>query len=167
MTMGFELPDAVKQNLMDVVQTMFGCNYLSRDEPDKIPGVRKEKTGIVYGPLRDFPLAPDLILLWLTPRQAMLYSEAVGTCRWTQATPTAVFGRPACAALPVALQQSECALSLGCTGMRTFTEISEDRLLAVIPGDKAQEFLTALESTVASNETMRSFYEEHKRQFAV
>ena len=32
--------------------------------------------GIVYGPLGELPIEPDLILLWLTPRQAMFYSEA-------------------------------------------------------------------------------------------
>ena len=107
----------------------------------------------------------DLILLWLTPDQAMLYSEAAGTCRWTEALPTAVFGRPACAALPIALEKSQATLSLGCMGMRTFTEISTNRLLGVIPGKRLQQFSDALETTKKSNDEMQIFYEGHKAHF--
>lgn len=56
-------------------------------------------------------------------------------------------------------------LSLGCMGMRTFTEISEDRLLAVLPGDRAKEFSDALEQTLTANSAMQDFYEERKTQF--
>ncbi len=51
-------------------------------------------------------------------------------------------------------------------GMRTFTEISQDRLLAVIPGKKIGEFVDSLQPTLAANENMRTFYENHKGKFA-
>lgn len=165
MTMGFDMPDSVQQQLGGFVEKMTGCGYIAAEEPGSIPSVKKSKTGIVYGPLRDFPIAPDLVLMWMTPRQAMLYGEAVGMCRWTESNHKAIFGRPACAALPVAFEQSHAALSLGCMGMRTFTEISEDRLLMVLPGEKVQEFVAALESTLMANQTMQAFYEGHKARF--
>ncbi len=113
MTMGFEMPSAVKDQLMDVVGTMTSCGYIALEEVQKIPTVKGQKAGIVYGPLKAFPIHADVILVWLTPRQAMLFSESVGKCRWTEAAPAAVFGRPACAALAVAFEQSQPALSLG------------------------------------------------------
>jgi uncharacterized protein (DUF169 family) len=164
MTMGFDIPDDVQQDLMGLVEKMCNCNYISIEETEKIPTLQKKKEGIVYGPLKDFPIEPDLILIWLTPRQAMLYNETVGNIRWT-APPVTAFGRPACAALPVAFENSESTLSLGCMGMRTFTEISGDRLLAVLPGNKAQNFLDAFESTIKANQMMQAFYEERKAQF--
>jgi uncharacterized protein (DUF169 family) len=63
----------------------------------------------------------------------MLCNEAMGKVRWTESTDTRLTGRPACAALPVALASSEATFSLGCMGMRTFTGIGEDRMLAVLP----------------------------------
>jgi uncharacterized protein (DUF169 family) len=165
MTLGFTMPDSVQQQLAGVVEKMTGCGYIAAEEPERIPFVRRSKTGIVYGPLRDFPIDPDLVLMWLTPAQTMLYGEAVGMCHWTETAPKTLFGRPSCAALPMALEQSQSALSLGCMGMRTFTEISEDRLLAVLPGDKVQAFVNALDSTLMANQTMRTFYEEHKAAF--
>ena len=167
MTMGFEMPKEVQQQLMEVVEKMCGAGYISPEETGKIPSVKRKKSGIVYGPLASFPLEPDLVLMWLTPRQAMIYSEAAGTCRWTEAMPATAFGRPSCAALPVALEKSQSTLSLGCLGMRIFTDVGENHLLAAVPGSKLEEFSEALESTTRANQAMGAFYQEHKAKFAV
>jgi uncharacterized protein (DUF169 family) len=160
------MPAAVKDQLMEVVGTMTSCGYIALEEADKIPVVKGQKAGIVYGPLKAFPIHADLIIVWLTPRRAMLFLESVGKCRWTEASPAAVFGRPACVALSVAFEQSRPTLSLGCMGMRTFTEVSQDRLLAVIPGKKIVEFVRSLRPTLDANENMRTVYEIHKGKFA-
>src|SRR4029077_2486908 len=164
LTMGFELPASVQQQLGGFLEKMCTCGYVQAEEAPMIPSVSKSKQGIAYGPLERFPLAPDLILMWLTPRQAMIYGEAVGSCRWTEAA-TPVFGRPACAVLPVAFEKSQPATSFGCMGMRTFTEISDDRRLAAIPGGAAEEFVQSLNAVMVANETMREFYEGHKASF--
>jgi uncharacterized protein (DUF169 family) len=165
MVMGFDLPKGTQQQLMGLVEMMVGCGYIGADEPARIPPIKGQRAGILYGPLRDFPVPADVILLWLTPQQAMLYSEAAGACAWTESAPTGVLGRPACAVIPTARDRVEPSLSLGCTGLRTFTEISQDQLLAAVPGSKLEEFMNALDRTVAANETMQSFYEQHKAQF--
>src|SRR5579864_7978833 len=153
MTMGFDMPQAVQEQLMGMVQMMVGCGYISADEPEKIPGIQKNKVGIVYGPLREFPIAADLVLLWLTPPQGMIFSETVRACSWMNAAPAAVLGRPACAALPVAFNYGHATLSFGCAGMRTFTGIHEDLLLGVLPGDKLEDFLDSLGTVVEANKT--------------
>lgn len=166
MTMGFDMPKEVQQNLMEVVKMMCGAGYISPEEAARIPSVKKKKSGIVYGPLRAFTTEPDLVIMWLTPGQAMIYNEAAGTCRWTESLPTPAFGRPSCAALPVALDKSQSTLSLGCLGMRVFTDVSQDQLLAVLPGSRIEEFSRALESVVAANQTMGEFYQGHKAKYA-
>ncbi|MGH2589110.1 MAG: DUF169 domain-containing protein, partial [Dehalococcoidia bacterium] len=154
MTMGFEMPETTQQRLMGLVTMMCENGYIAADEPEKIPTSGKQAAGIVYGPLAELPVEPDLVLMWLTPRQAMLYSEAVGTARWTTPAPATVWGRPACAALPGALTSNRSTLSFGCTGMRTFTDVREDRLLAVLPGKQAREFAGSLSAVLESNEKM-------------
>ena len=57
-------------------------------------------------------------------------------------------------------------LSLGCMGMRTFTQIAEDRLLGVLPGDQVEAFLGRLQTTIQANAAMASFYQGHKAKFA-
>jgi uncharacterized protein (DUF169 family) len=166
MVMGFQLPEPVQGQLMGLVQMMGGCGYLAPEEAAKIPVVAKQSSGIVYGPLHDFPTAPDLILMWLTPRQAMLCAEAGGACRWTEEAATSVFGRPGCSALPLALGQHRPATSFGCTGMRTFTEIEDDRFLLALPGAGAEEFARLLETSFTANQAMQDFYSQHKASLA-
>src|SRR5258708_22777535 len=112
---------------------MRGGQYLSMDEAAKIPSVGRQSAGIVYGPLHEFPLEPDVVLLWVNVAQAMLYSEAAGRAAWT-ATPMEVSGRPGCAAIPLAMRDNRPGLSLGCARMRTFTEPGAAEPLAAGPG---------------------------------
>ena len=164
MVMGFELPESVQRDLGAAVEMMCDVSYLGADEPAHLPTVKREKAGIVYGPLSDFPIEPDVVILWVTSRQAMLVNEAAGSSRWVEAAPRTVFGRPACAAIPSALDAERPVLSLGCTGMRTFTEILPDRLLTVVPGATINEFERRLVNAVEANRRMLSYYEEQKAQ---
>lgn len=166
MTMGFPLPESVSMDLQETVTLMTSQGYLSEGEPAHIPVVRQAAAGIVYGPLSAFPVEPDLVLLWLSPTQAMLVAEAVGAVQWTSPAPTQVYGRPACTALPVALNSGAPAISFGCQGMRTFTAISGDRMLAVLPGADLSRFVEAVTATVRVNRAMRSVYDERNVPFA-
>ena len=161
MVMGFELPPAVNEQLGGLVQSMCDAKYLTMEEAAKIPAMTRHSAGIVYGPLSEFPLDPDLVVLWVNVAQAMLYSEAAGRAAWT-AAPMDVSGRPGCAALPLALRNGQPGMSLGCAGMRTFTEIGDDLNLAALPGSALAGFVNSLAGTVESNAAMRSFYSAHK-----
>jgi uncharacterized protein (DUF169 family) len=167
MTQGFDLPESVQQELGGAVQLMGGSGYVGGDEPPHIPVVDRKPSGIVYGPLADFPLAPDLVLMWLTPAQGMLFGETLGQVRWSDGSPMAVYGRPTCAALPVALKSGRPAISMGCLGMRTYTEIGADRFLAVVPGEALDEFGSSLLQVAAANRAMGDYYDAQKAKYPV
>jgi len=166
MVMGFDLSEPAQANLTAAVEMMCEVAYIGADEPANIPTVKRDKTGIVYGPLSEFPLEPDIAIVWVAPQQAMLVSEASGNSSWMEAASRTVFGRPACASLPSALDAGQPVLSLGCAGMRTFTEILPDRLLGVVPGSKLEDFERSLAATVESNRQMQSYYDEQNAQLA-
>jgi uncharacterized protein (DUF169 family) len=157
--MGFELSEALMAELQGLIGQMTACGYVHESEPAHIPTDRRRAKGILYGPLADFPDAPDAVLMWLAPDQAMIWSEAVGGATWGGAHPSTVFGRPACAAIPKAMDAGGPTLSLGCMGMRTFTKIPADRILAVGPGPRLAEFVEAIARTATVNGSMRTFYE--------
>ena len=121
MVLGFEMPKEVQDQLGGLVKKMCECSYLSEDEPANIPTITEKKAGVVYGPLKDFPVPPQLILMWLKPSQAMIYNEVLGCCKWSESMDSMALGRPACAVIPTTLNKSPFGMSLGCTGMRTFT----------------------------------------------
>jgi uncharacterized protein (DUF169 family) len=167
MTMGFPLTEAQMGEIGGLVEQMCGCGYITGDEPAHLPAVRSDKNGIVYGPLAEFPITADVVLLWLTPRQAMIFQEASEAARWSSAGPSGrILGRPGCAALPVSLDSTKPILSFGCAGMRTFTEISDELVLGAISGGELTRFISGLVTTVQANQVMQSYYDGRKRQVA-
>lgn len=165
MVMGFELPGEVQQRLGELVGGMCDKQYLSAGEPARIPVVKTPHAGIVYGPLAASSGVPDVVLLWVTPRQAMLCNEAMGTADWTAGFPVTT-GRPACAALPMAMAEGAPGMSFGCAGMRTFTEIGDDRMLVAIPGTALADFTAALDRIVTANSQMTDFYLGQRERIA-
>ena len=156
--LGMPLDDDARQRLGQTVAQMAGSGYLDADEPAHLPTRTGGEGGVLYGPLATLPVAPDLVLTWLTPRGAMLLAEAAEAVRWTGRAGLTLTGRPACAALPLAESSGSVAASLGCTGMRHFTGITDDLLLAVLPGPQLGACVAALSATAESNEQMAAFY---------
>lgn len=162
MVMGFDMPDDVTAELSGLVGVMVEGGYLRADEPSHIPTLPRKSAGVVYGPLQNFPIEPDAIVLWLTPRQAMVLSEAGGASRWTGSTPAAALGRPACAAIPTAIARGSVAASFGCVGMRTYTEVADDHMLAVVPAGAVEQLGATLNDIAAANRAMGEFHEARK-----
>ncbi|QFZ20170.1 DUF169 domain-containing protein [Saccharothrix syringae] len=156
MVMGFPV-DEVGDRLGEVVTAMAACGYLSPEEAAAIPSVGRASSGIVYGPLADAGDTPDVVLLWVNAKQAMLLTEADGTAAWT-APPATVSGRPGCTALPLALQGGRPATSLGCIGMRTFTGIPDHLMLVAVPGAALRGFTDDVERLAAANDSMLALY---------
>lgn len=167
LTMGFSMPPTLTETLMGLVGNMGEIGYLDPEEAGNIPSVPGEKTGIVYGPLSGFPLDPDMVLLWVSGTGAMLLDEATGASRWTpERTGTASFGRPSCAAVAVSASRGTPTFSVGCSGMRTFTEIDDDLELAVLPRPVLAGLRERLEATVRANAQMAEYYQSQKARFA-
>lgn len=163
MVMGFELPPEVEDELGGLVRTMCDQGYLSPEEAARIPSVDRTSSGIVYGPLEALPVEPDVVLLWVAPDRAMLVNESAAGGSWAS-SPARVGSRPACAALPLAMSEGRPALSFGCIGMRTFTGIGPDRMLAAVPGEGVAAFVASLERVTAANRTMQDFYEQRREE---
>ncbi len=165
-TMGFSIPEQQRTHLAEVIARMAGIGYIEPDEARNIPSVSCDKSGIIYGPLRTFPQEPDAVLVWVLSGSAMLLAEATGACRWTpEQQGIAVFGRPSCAAIPVAVQREVVTFSLGCTGMRTFTGIDGDLHLAVLPYPSLADLPQRLEAVARTNTEMALYYAAEKDRF--
>ncbi len=141
--MGFPLPDDTMGRLMEDVGMMCGTSYVREEEVEKVPKHDQASAGIVYGPLNRLPVDPDLALVWATPRQAMVVAESSGLMNWA-AGHGDVYGRPGCAAVPVALAEGRTAQSFGCVGMRINAAVEDDLMLMAIPGGQLDSLVAEL-----------------------
>ncbi|MFI5266806.1 MAG: DUF169 domain-containing protein [Chloroflexota bacterium] len=161
-TMGLPMPEEKGPELMALIGQMGENEYFDAAEVPHIPTDSSPKSGVVYGPLAEFEDAPDAVLVWVTPYQSMLLQEATGAARWSEQSGIPTFGRPSCAAIPAALQRGSATQSLGCMGMRVFTEIAQDRMLGVLPRQQLAGLPAGLERVAQSNQKMTQHYRGQK-----
>ena len=75
---------------------------------------------------------------------------------------TACLAAPPAACCQRPPRETQTSVSLGCIGMRTFTDIPDAYVLAAVPGAALATLADGLDSTLAVNGTMEAQYQEMK-----
>lgn len=142
--------------LAEALKTMSELDYVRADEVTAIPVIQHENQYVMYGPLAEFPAEPEVVLLFANARQGLILSEALA--RVDQSAAPAM-GRPACAAVPQALNGGSAAMSLGCCGARAYLDILTDSVnLWVLPGAKLERYCAEIASFARSNQILATFH---------
>ncbi len=143
---------------------MSGLDYVRADEVAAIPVVEREVKHIVYGPLAEFPSAPEVVLLFAHAQQGLIVSEAVS--RVDKGIPPAM-GRPACAVVPQVINQGRAAMSLGCCGARAYLDILADSVaMWAFPGNKLEQYCAEIVKLARANQTLATFHTRRKEDVA-
>ena len=160
-TMQFaQAPASQPDELRTALEAMMGLDYVREEEVAAIPVLQREVGHALYGPLADFPTDPDVALLFANARQGLVLSEALA--RIDGGVPPAM-GRPACAALPQALDLGVAAMSLGCCGARAYLDaLSDDTALWALPGSRLDEYCEAIATFAGANRTLAMFHERRR-----
>jgi uncharacterized protein (DUF169 family) len=136
------------------LQMMFELGYLKPEEVLQIPRLANAPAAVVYSPLGDAPVTPDVVLFACKPRAAMLLNEAANRAGVASGAPA--LGRPTCMALPASLQHGA-ILSLGCIGNRTYTGLGEDQVYFVLRGKDLAAVGEALDVVVGANTALGEY----------
>ena len=163
MTMGFKIPEDRQEEAGTIVDTMCQLEYITPEEANAIPSVPGDHKGIVYGPLAQMPVDPDVAVFFCNPSQAMLLAEASGGVSWTGEGITA-FGRPTCAAVPMALRSMNASMSVGCIGFRVYTDIPDEELLLAVPRNQIQNLVDRLDTMVSANSALEEFHNKRRSE---
>jgi uncharacterized protein (DUF169 family) len=150
------LSPAEQAELMGLVQTMVGLQYLKMEEVPQIPTRKSPLNVAVYAPLENTPLAPDVVLVRGGAKQLMLLAEAAQAAGVSGAGPT--MGRPTCAVIPEAINADRTSASFGCIGNRVYTGASDDEAYFAIPGSQLAAIEDKLATIVRANEALEQFH---------
>jgi uncharacterized protein (DUF169 family) len=134
-------PDRAKE-LEATLGFMTGIGYVRMEEVADIPVLPTTPGAVVYAPLGDTPVDPDVVLFWGLASRVMLLQEAALRAGISGLN---TFGRPTCMAVPAALALGMVA-STGCVGNRAYTGAEEGEMYAAVPG----RVLTRLAETTAT-----------------
>ena len=155
-----DAPASHPGELQAALEAMTGLDYVRAEEVAAIPVVRREVKHALYGPLGEFPAEPDVVLLFANARQGLVLSEAMA--RVDGGVPPAM-GRPACAALPQAVNNGVAAMSLGCCGARAYLDaLSDDTALWALPGSRLGEYCEQIAVFANANRTLAMFHERRR-----
>ena len=147
--LGIRPEGAVGARLRETLVAMQREGYLNPGEEAHVPHNPVAPKFVAYGPLGSLPFPPTAVLLFASPRGAMLATEAAGSEPDPWTVPTN--GRPMCAILPILNQGAPVAVSFGCTGSRLYTDLGDDRLIVGVRGDRLSAFREKLERVVRAN----------------
>lgn len=161
MVAGFPLPPEALQELPALMNEMCEGEEAGMDEEiARTPRVAKPAQAIVYGPLWQFPMELDLVLIWANMVQMAVLQEIGGAILWRGRPQGAVFTRPACSVLAIALEQQQPALSLGCAGLRAYTGVPNDLFPLAIPASQLPHLEAALAAREDTTERLHYYLEK-------
>jgi uncharacterized protein (DUF169 family) len=145
------------------LKMMFDLGYVKPEEVPQIPRLSKAPAAIVYAPLGETPVPPDVALFACKPSAAMLLNEAAARAGISSGAPA--LGRPTCMALPASLQHGA-ILSLGCMGNRVYTGLSDEEMYVVFRGKDLQAVSDALATIVSANAALQDYAKGRRLQLA-
>ena len=153
--------ESQRQELQEALKAMGGLDYVREEEVAAIPVLQHEARHVIYGPLADFPLDPEVVLLFADAQQGLILSEAAA--RIDKGMPPAM-GRPACAVVPQVLNHGSAAMSLGCCGARAYLDaLSDSVAMWAFPGSKLDQYCEQIAVLARANNTLMAFHERRRQ----
>lgn len=154
------LPPDRAHELDQTLGFMTGLGYLRMEEVPGIPQLPETPGAVIYAPLGDTPVDPDVVLVAGRPAPLMRLLEAALRAGIRASVP--FMARPTCMALPAALASGVTA-STGCIGNRVYTDLGDDELYVAIPGRDLAKLAAETEIIATANAAL-SDYHRGRRQ---
>jgi len=155
-THNLEATPASMTDLSDALKVFGELGYVRPEDIPQIPVLKERPQYVIYGPLAQAPVPPDVVLLFVDANQTLILSEAA---QQMEGGTTPAMGRPACAVIPQVKNTGSPALSLGCCGARAYLDVLTDEVaLFAIPGDKLEPFTARVAALSQANRILTKFH---------
>jgi uncharacterized protein (DUF169 family) len=155
---------AQQTDLMDALKVFGDLDYVRPEDLASIPVLASQPAYVIYAPLAESPLPPDVVLLFVNANQTLILSEATQQVE-NQNAPA--MGRPACAIVPQVMNTGRAALSLGCCGARAYLDVlTDDVAVFAIPGTKLEAYVRRIEALTKANGILANFHKIRRKTIA-
>jgi len=162
-THNIPLPPERAQELDQTLTFMTGLGYVRTEEIPAIPRLPHTPQVVIYAPLGDSPLDPDVVLFAGLPGRLMLLQEAA--VRAGIGAQVLSLARPTCMAVPAALASGVIA-STGCIGNRIYTDLGEEELYMVVPGKDLARVADEVGTITEANLKLSEYHRERRQALA-
>jgi uncharacterized protein (DUF169 family) len=163
-THNLQTSPAQQTDLMAALSVFGQLDYVRQEDLALIPVLGSRPAYIVYAPLAETPLPPDVVLLFVNAGQTLILSEATQQVENENAP---AMGRPACAIVPQVMNTGRAALSLGCCGARAYLDVlTDDVAVFAIPGAKLEAYTRRIEALAKANAVLSKFHQIRRHDIA-
>jgi uncharacterized protein (DUF169 family) len=139
------------------VAALVGAGWVAPEMFPQIPVVKERYKYVSYGPLKDSPGLPDVVLLRINAKQAMTLSDALPGLQFE--------GKPQCHIIAMAKEQAAVAVSVGCMLSRVRTGLPHSEMTCAIPGGRLAEVVQRIKTTVAIDASVANYASEDAQRF--
>ena len=139
------------------VKAVCEANWVQPEIFPHIPTVETRPASIVYGPLSETPVEPDVVLLRMVGKQVMQLHAALPSLRFE--------GKPQCHIVAIAKERGEVAVSVGCMLSRVRTGMANQEVTCAIPAGRLGEVVAALKEVCAADRLVAAYAGEDGKRF--
>lgn len=160
-THNLEPSPAQQADLMDAIKVFGDLGYVRQEDLPLIPVLTAQPKHVIYSPLADTPLPPDVVILFANASQILILAEATQQVEGQDAP---AMGRPACAVVPQVMNTGKAALSLGCCGARAYLDIlTNSNALFAIPGANLDSYVERVLALAIANAILSKFHQVRRQ----
>jgi len=150
-----------QSDLGDALRVFNQLGYVREEDIPAIPVLQSRHQYVVYSPLAETPLPPDVVILFVNASQTLILTEAT---QQVENETAPAMGRPACAIVPEVMNKGRAALSLGCCGARAYLDILGDGIAVfAIPGMKLDAYAQRIQALAKANSILSKFHQFRRR----
>jgi len=154
-THGFlTLPEAAAK---DDVAAVLESGWVDEAAVQALPRVRSKPACIVYGPLPQLPVAPDVVLLRIDAAALMTLKGALPALR--------IEGKPQCHIIAIAKEHGEPAASVGCALSRLRTGMKPEEMTCALPGAALGALVAKIEAAARLDRAMARYASADAKRF--
>jgi uncharacterized protein (DUF169 family) len=160
-THGLDMSPAAATDLQDALKVFADLTYVREEDIAAIPVMQAKAPYVVYGPLAEIPIPPDVVVLFVRANQTLILAEA---SQQVEAGIPPAMGRPACAVIPQVRNTGRSAVSLGCCGARAYLDIlTDDIAIYGVPGAAIGTFAARVAALAKANGILTAFHQIRRR----
>jgi uncharacterized protein (DUF169 family) len=158
-THNIPLPAERAKELEQTLGLMVNIGYLKMEEVPGIPRLADTPGAVIYAPLGDTPVDPDVVIFSGSPREIMLVQEAAQ--RAGRAAQIPLLGRPTCMALPAAMAHGA-VMSTGCIGNRVYTGLDDGEMYVAVAGRDLASVAGEIDTVTTANAQLAEYHRERR-----
>ena len=139
------------------VAALLDSGWVTMDVVPQIPMVKGRFEFITYGPLAETAADPDVVFLRLNAKQVMVLHDAMPGLKFE--------GKPQCHIIPMAKENNDVAVSVGCMLSRVRTNLPNGEMTCAIPAARLREVVERLKATVSADLAVAAYASRDAQRF--